>query len=323
MTAESPPRSSSDEALSKRLAELSPAKRALVEQRMRALRGPTAGAGIPRRPEGEPAPLAFAQELLWQLEQVAPGTSTYNVPRAMRVRGALDMARLQQALDAVVERHAILRTAFEEHAGVARQVVRPAQTVALAITDLQGMDAADREAKCESILRVEASRPFDLARDALLRATLVRLAPNEHALLLVSHHIASDGASGGILMQDLAALYRDGGSPLAPLSVRYSDFASWQRAQLNDARMAQLLGYWRTRLAGAPVQLELPTDRPRPAVPSFDGGRRSIELSRAIADACATLRARRASRRSSCCSAHSKRCCIAIRIRTTSSSGRW
>ncbi|MEO8334162.1 MAG: amino acid adenylation domain-containing protein [bacterium] len=273
-------RASGEDTLLRQLDGLSPAKRAFVEQRLREARARVASANaIPRGADGEPAPLSFAQELLWRLEQAAPGTSAYNVPRAMQVRGPLDVAQLKTALDRLVERHAILRTNFSSDGDDPVQIVRPARSVELTEFTAAGVDEAQR------IIREQATTPFDLAKDLLLRATLVRIAPEEHVLLLLSHHIASDGSSGGIMLRDLDALYRGDGETLASLAIQYPDFAAWQRTQLTDARIEELLGYWRTTLASAPARLELPTDRPRPLAPAFGGARHSTLLSHQVADA--------------------------------------
>ncbi|MEO5816461.1 MAG: amino acid adenylation domain-containing protein [Gemmatimonadaceae bacterium] len=280
MTTDATTRASAEDTVLRQLDGLSPAKRAFVEQRLREARARVASAAaIPRGVDGEPAPMSFAQELLWRLEQAAPGTSAYNVPRAMQVRGPLDVAQLQRALDRLVERHAILRTVFVAEGDEPVQIVRPARPVAL--TEV----AADSADEAHRIIRQQATTSFDLATDLLLRATLVRLAPEEHVLLLLSHHIASDGSSGGIMLRDLDALYRGDDDSLAPLAIQYPDFAAWQRTQLSDARVDELLGYWRTALASAPARLELPTDRPRPLAPSFAGARRSTLLPRHVADA--------------------------------------
>ena len=248
MTVESGTRPPADETLLQQLDGLSPAKRAFVEQRLREARARVAtSSAIARGVEGEPAPLSFAQELLWRLEQASPGTSAYNVPRAMQVSGPLDVARLQRALDALVERHAILRTVFVDEGDEPRQVVMPARPVALTEIDLAATDASERSDEAKRIIREQSSVPFDLASGPLLRATLVRIAPEAHVLLLLSHHIASDGSSGGIMLHDLDMLYR-GDDSLPPLAIQYADFAAWQRTQLADARVTELLGYWRTRL---------------------------------------------------------------------------
>ena len=286
MTVESKTRASADESLLQQLDGLSPAKRAFVEQRLRDARASAASAtSIPRIAEGEVAPLSFAQELLWRLEEASPATSAYNVPRVMQVHGPLDVARLRSALDRLVERHAILRTMFVNHGDEPRQVVRPARPVPVTEVDLEGTSAASRAGEVKRVLLQHASIPFDFASDQLLRATLVHLGPEEHVLLLVSHHIASDGSSGGIMLRDLDSFYRGDGDTLPPLAIQYADFAAWQRTQLTGARVDELLGYWRSRLAGAPARLELPTDRPRPLAPAFDGARASRLLSRQVADA--------------------------------------
>ncbi len=263
---------------------LSPAKRALLEQRLREARSRASSAGgIARGTDDEPAPLSFAQELLWRLEQAAPGTSTYNVPRAMHVAGEIDVARLQRALDALVARHAILRTTIAGAEGEQRLVAGAARPVKLDVVDISALPAAARKDEALRLLREAASVPFDLSRDLLLRATLVRMDEEEHALLLVSHHIASDGSSGGIMMRDLDALYR--GETLAPPAIQFADFARWQRGQLTAERIEGLRGYWRQRLAGAPARLELPTDRARPLAPSFDGARETLLLGRELGEA--------------------------------------
>ncbi len=273
-------RPSGDDTLSRQLDGLSPTKRAFVEQRLREARARAASSSeILRAAEGEPAPLSFAQELLWRLEGAAADTSAYNVPRAMQVRGALDVEQLQRALDKLVERHAILRTSFIADGDDPVQIVRIPRAVSLTQFDAGSTEEAHR------IIREQAAAPFDLAKDLLLRATLVHLGPDEHVLLLLSHHIASDGSSGGIMLRDLDALYRGEDETLAPLAIQYSDYASWQRSQVNAARVDELLGYWRTTLASAPARLELPTDRPRPLAPAFAGARRSTLLPRHVADA--------------------------------------
>ncbi|MEO7455042.1 MAG: condensation domain-containing protein, partial [Gemmatimonadaceae bacterium] len=274
--------SRTDDALLAQLDGLSPAKRALLEQRLREARSRASSAGIPRGAEGEASPLSFAQELLWRLEQAAPGMSTYNVPRAMHVVGELDLAQLRKALNGVVKRHAILRSVVEGGTDAPRLAERAARDVEVNVVDLSALDPVARKQESMRVLREAASEPFDLARDLLLRATVVRLADEEHALVLVSHHIASDGSSGGIMMRDLDALYR--GDEPAPLAIQFSDFARWQRTQLDDARVEALKTYWRKTLAGAPARLELPTDRPRPLAPSFNGARETLLLGNSLGE---------------------------------------
>ncbi|QFZ24669.1 non-ribosomal peptide synthase/polyketide synthase [Saccharothrix syringae] len=205
------------------------------------------GSAIPRV-EGRP-PLSFAQQRLWFLDQFQPGGTEYVTPLAVRLRGELDVPRLERALTALVARHEQLRTAFPAVDGLPVAEVRPPADVVLPVLDA-----------------MPAVEPFDLATGPLFRPVLVRHADDDHVLALTMHHIVTDGWSAGVLMSDLAALY--GGDDLPPLPIRYGDFAAWQREQPLDAQ----LGYWREQLAGVPA-LELPTDRPRPAVQTTAGAR--------------------------------------------------
>jgi amino acid adenylation domain-containing protein len=217
-------------------------------------------------------PLSFAQERLWFLDQIDPGSPAYNVPLALRLVGVLDAGALAGALDAVVARHEALRTRFAAPRSVAGhplQIVEPqAPGLGLSLVDLTGLPPG--AAPVRALARAEASRPFDLAMGPLLRAALLRLAPGEHVLLLTLHHIVTDGWSLGILVRDLVRAHA--GLPLPPLRVQYPDFAVWQRGWLAGAPLRALVGFWRRELAAAPPRTELPTDRPRPAVQTFRGG---------------------------------------------------
>ncbi|MFD0634333.1 amino acid adenylation domain-containing protein [Catenulispora yoronensis] len=221
-----------------------------------------------------PLPLSFAQQRLWFLDQLEPGSVEYNVPMRLRLTGALDVEALRAALDAVVSRHEVLRTRLVPGPdGVAYQVIDPPAGLALAESDVSG--AADPLSAAGGVIAADLATPFDLAAGPLIRGTLLRLGAQEHVLSLCMHHVVSDEWSAGILRRELTVLYeafRAGApSPLAPLAVQYADFALWQRDRLTGSVLADQLAYWRDRLAGAPV-LELPTDRPRPAVRSADGG---------------------------------------------------
>jgi amino acid adenylation domain-containing protein len=233
-------------------------------------------------------PLSFAQERLWFLERLEPGGTVYNLPAALRLRGPLDAGALERALGEVVRRHEALRTTFAERDGVPVQVVAPFAGFALAVDDLAGAADGEREAEAARRAAGEAARPFDLAAGPLFRARLLRLAPDDHLLLLVMHHAVSDGWSVGVLFRELAALYgafRDGrASPLADLPVQYADFAAWQRRELGGGAMDRLLAWWRERLAGAPELLELPTDRPRPAVLGHGGAVETLHLPAPLID---------------------------------------
>ncbi len=240
---------------------------------------------IPRRPTGEAAALSFAQERLWFLDELEPGGASYNVPAAVLLEGPLDTGPggpLARALAEIVRRHEALRTTFRRERGRPAAVVHPPGPLPLALLDLAGLPRARRRAALRAAAAAAAAAPFDLAAGPLLRVRLARLGPAEHALLLTLHHIAADGWSLGVLVVELGALYgafRQGRpSPLPELAIQYADFARWQRERLAGTDLAGLVAWWRERLTGAPAVLELPTDRPRPAVPSLRGGQARLAL---------------------------------------------
>ncbi|HEX7241692.1 MAG TPA: condensation domain-containing protein, partial [Longimicrobiaceae bacterium] len=245
-------------------------------------------AGLPVLPpvlpveRGGALPLSFAQERLWFIDRLEPGSAVYNIPVAWRLGGALDEAALERSLSEIVRRHEALRTTFREEDGSPVQAIAPFTGLALPVEDLSGLGEAEREAQVKRRASEEASRPFDLSAGPLFRAVLLRLRAEEHALLLCMHHIVSDGWSMGVLFRELSALYaayREGWeSPLAELPVQYADYAVWQREQLRGEALERQLGYWKERLAGTPELLELPTDHPRPAAQSFRGASERIEL---------------------------------------------
>jgi amino acid adenylation domain-containing protein len=268
--------------------QLSEQKRALLA---RWLRGQVAergeGAAIPRRPGAGPAPLSFAQQRLWFLDRLVPGLPIYNVPAAGKLTGALDRRALGASLSEIVRRHESLRTSFrEEEAGAeggqAVQVAAPFYRLRPPLVDLRGLPPPAREAAALSLARREGRRPFDLTRGPVVRALLLQLAGDEHLLAVTMHHIASDGWSVGVLLQELAGLYRafaaGEASPLAELPVQYADFAVWQRERLSGEVLERQLEYWRRQLAAAPTVLDLPVDHPRPAVQGFRGAHRPLTL---------------------------------------------
>ena len=242
-------------------------------------------------PPGAPRPLSFAQQRIWFLDQLDPGSSAYNIPLALRLDGPLDPAALGRSLDTVVARHESLRTSFAQADGLPTPVVRPPAAVALPLIDLRGLPEAARDAAVRRRAQEEAGHAFDLQRGPLLRAALLALADEQHILLLTMHHIVSDGWSRGVLMREMAACYAAhaaGRAPdLAPLPIQYGDFALWQQRVLRGALLEAQIDYWRGRLAGAPAALELPTDFARPAVQSFRGATLPVllppELSAALA----------------------------------------
>jgi amino acid adenylation domain-containing protein/non-ribosomal peptide synthase protein (TIGR01720 family) len=235
-----------------------------------------------------PLPLSFAQERLWFLDRLQPGSASYNLPSALRLAGALDAAALERALAEVVRRHEALRTTFTEGDDGAVQVIAPFHGFVLPVEDLAPLDEDARESAARRRAAEEAARPFDLSAGPLFRASLLRLSHEEHVLLMNMHHSVSDGWSKGVLFRELEALYgafsRGAESPLPELPVQYADYAVWQRERLPGEVMDRQMGYWRARLAGAPALLELPVDHPRPPVPSFAGGSVPVVISAALVD---------------------------------------
>jgi amino acid adenylation domain-containing protein len=254
------------------------------------------------------APASFAQERLWLLDQLAPGSAAYNMPAAFRLRGALDEDALRRALRALALRHQALRTTLRAAAGGALvQVVGAAAEPALPVVDLQALARA--EAVAARLLRAEAARPFDLGRGPLMRALLLRLpgGGRDHLLLLNFHHAVADGGSLTVLGQELGALYgkareaaasgtaapgsaRGGSLPELPAPApQYLEYSVWQRERLGGHVLADALDSWRRQLAGAPAEVELPTDRPRPPVQSLRGAVEPVVLSGELTRALARL----------------------------------
>lgn len=219
--------------------------------------------------------LSFAQQEIWLFEQMAPGTALYNVPTVVRLRGPLDQAALEAALDSVRRRHSVLRAAFEIRAGRPWQRIEPWAPVPLPRADLRAEPASERERLAIELARREISRPFDLAAGPLLRGLLIQTAYDEHLLTLTMHHTVGDALSWEVLLVDISAQYvrRADGQPgeLPPLPIQYGDYSRWQRQSLAAGELAADLDYWRRRLSPPPEPLDLPADRPRPARPVFRG----------------------------------------------------
>ena len=273
-----------------RIAGLSAAKRELLALRLK--RDGDASreqVTIPQRANRGSAPLSFAQQRLWFLDQLEPNSPLYNIPMALRLRGALNIAALQKTLDALVDRHESLRTTFVSVNGSPEQVIAKSRPVELPVIDLNNHPNAEREAEIERLFKEVAQRPFNLSHDLMLQAVLMRLGEVEHVLLLVMHHIASDGWSLNVLYRDLAAFYTAfiRGIPvsLPPLPIQYADFAVWQRQWLQGEVLEKQLAYWKQQLKGSSPALELPTDYPRPATQTFRGLRQSVMLSKPLTEA--------------------------------------
>ncbi|MCP4664291.1 MAG: AMP-binding protein, partial [bacterium] len=226
--------------------------------------------GVPR----ESVPLSFAQQRLWFIDQFQPGSPTYNIFNAMRLSGRLEGTVLLRSLNEIVRRHEALRTTFSSVDGRPVQVIAPVLEIEPPVVDLRRLPAPAREVEQWRLATAEARRPFDLSRDALLRVTTVELAEDERVILLTMHHIVSDGWSMGVLIRELAALYpafsAGRTSPLGELAIQYADYAAWQRQWLSGEELGRQLAYGRQQVAELPV-LDLPCDRPRPALQSFRG----------------------------------------------------
>jgi amino acid adenylation domain-containing protein len=217
------------------------------------------------------------------MDTIASGTGLYSVPGAVRLSGALDRGALEGALGEIVRRHETLRTTFPVRAGEPVQVVSATGPVSVEFHDLLGEPEGDGEGLARAIAEREAARPFDLAAGPVIRFVLVRLAGDCHVFAWNMHHIVSDGWSLGVFARELSELYAaflEGRRPVLPeLPVQYADYAAWQRVWLRGGVLDEQLAFWRQQLAGAPVLLDLPTDRPRPAVRSFRGDSETFTIS--------------------------------------------
>lgn len=237
-------------------------------------------------PRDQQLPLSFAQERLWFLDHMEPGSGFYNCPAAVRIEGPLNIAGLDHALGQIVQRHEVLRTVFETVDGQPVQVIVPAQPISMALVDLSNLTRTWQEAQAARLAAEEAQRPFDLSRDAMLRAALLRLGHEEHLLLFTMHHIVSDGWSRSILIREMVTLYdafsKGEPSPLAAPSIQYADFAVWQRQYLQGGVFQEHLSYWKKQLGGDLPTLRIPTDRPRPSLPSFRGASQFLPLSEGL-----------------------------------------
>jgi amino acid adenylation domain-containing protein len=220
-------------------------------------------------------PLSFAQQRLWFLQQMNPQSPAYNMPVASRLLGRLDAQALAQTLNEIAQRHEVLRTTFQMVDGRPMQVISPRSALTVPLLDLTHLPETAREAEAHRLAVEDVGRPFDLVNGPLLRATLLRMKTEDHVLLLTMHHIVSDGWSISVLVHELAALYNSFSMATPPtlhsLPIQYADYAQWQRSWLTGEVFETQLGYWKRQLEGAPPVLEVPTDRPRPAIQSFRG----------------------------------------------------
>ncbi|MFP5260526.1 MAG: amino acid adenylation domain-containing protein [Blastocatellia bacterium] len=234
-------------------------------------------------------PLSYAQKWMWYLlEHQRAGSEVYNIPFALRLGGALNYEAMGRALCEVMRRHETLRTLFKVINGERMQTILPPAPFTLGIVDLSALPCVEREATAMALADEEAGRAFDLTRDFPLRARVLKLAEDDQIFLLTIHHVASDGWSDRVLAQELTALYKafsnGKASPLPDLRTQYIDYALWQRRWLQSEALDRLRSYWDEQLSGAPLTLELRTDRPRPAIQTFRGTELAIKLPRDLAD---------------------------------------
>ena len=272
--------------------DLSPAKRALLEKwkRGEAAQSAPVQQAILRRPQNEPAPLTFAQQRLWFLDQFVPDSPAYNIPGAIRIQGKLDLDALKRTLNEIVQRHAILRTTFSAVDGQPFQQISPDFNFLLHEVDLRSLAKEQRDDEAHRLSDLEAKSPFDLEKGPLFRASIIRQTDDDYVLILNMHHIISDGWSIDILLKEIAMLYQafavGRGTPLPELPIQYADFAYWQRQWLQGAELERQVSFWKRELANAPTVLEFPTDRPRSLIQTFRGATQvcafSDELSTAL-----------------------------------------
>ncbi|MET0647060.1 MAG: amino acid adenylation domain-containing protein, partial [Pyrinomonadaceae bacterium] len=244
-------------------------------------------------PRTGPLPLSFAQQRLWFLDRLMPEAASYNVPVAYRIEGRLDVNALERSLNRIVERHEVLRTTIAVIGAEPSQIVRPESPLTLEHADLAGLTEDARAEAVRREIESESRRTFDLERGPVIRARLLRLAEEEHVLVITMHHIVADGWSVGVLARELSAFYeaeaRGAEARLPELPVQYADYAAWQRAWLQGEELERQLDYWRGQLAGAPTVLELPADHPRPKMQTGRGGVERFEVGGEVLDGLQTV----------------------------------
>ncbi len=286
--------------LQKRLSTLSPEKLALILKKLNKNKqdrpAQKSRSAMAKAREGkilpvartEPIPLSFAQQRLWFLDQLEGRRDTYNMPGALRLEGRLNLMAFRKSLNEIVRRHDILRSTFSMLNGNPVQQIAAYAPIELPIVNLSKWGKAKQEAEAQRLAVAEREAAFDLQNGPLLRVKLLRLSATSHIFLLNMHHIISDGWSIGVVIQELSVLYeayaKGKRSPLPDLAIQYGDFAHWQRRWLSGERLHEQLTYWEKQLADAPPLLQLPTDRPRPSVQSFEGAEYAFALPKRLAD---------------------------------------
>ncbi|MCH7681982.1 hypothetical protein IID10_21900, partial [candidate division KSB1 bacterium] len=280
--------------LTKRIADLSPEKHKQLLERLKKKSGNEQSLFIPKQPKDKNRfPLSFAQERLWYLEQLDPGTAVYNFPFTLVFEGRFNAPALEQALNEVIRRQEALRTSFTTLEGQPVQVIAEHISIKLPVIDLCSLSQEEADKETERLVSEIINTPFDLSQAPLFRVTLWRRHEARHALMLCMHHIITDGWSKDVFSKELTTLYAafstGKASPLRELEIQYSDFSVWQRQWLTGEVLENHLSYWKPRLANIPRILDLPTDRPRPAVQTFPGDYETFTLSPELAKSLQTL----------------------------------
>jgi amino acid adenylation domain-containing protein/non-ribosomal peptide synthase protein (TIGR01720 family) len=281
----------------KKIINLSPEKRALLELKLKNKNNKNTNTQkyeeIPKRSNRDLAPLSFAQQRLWFLEQLETKNPFYSTSGAFLLQGNLNLQVLQQALSEIVRRHEVLRTSIQTVNGLPTQIIHPEATININFVDLQQHPEKERQTVVQQLAQQEATTPFDLEVAPFLRCVLLQLDTTEYALLLTMHHIISDGWSIEIFTKELSGLYQAfcvaEQSPLSELPIQYADFAVWQRQQLSGSFLETELNYWKENLLGAPEVLQLPTDHPRPSVQTYRGSTQCFTLNTALTQKLQTL----------------------------------
>ncbi|WP_414582644.1 non-ribosomal peptide synthetase [Scytonema sp. PCC 10023] len=272
--------------MDKQYSNLSPAKKALLEKWKG---GKFQADTIPKRQVSRNIPLSFSQQRLWFIDQLYHGSSFYNIPIAFHIKGQLNIIAIQQSLNEILKRHEVWRTSFKLVNGEPVQDIAPQVTWNLPIINLEHLSGKDWESEVKQLVAEEAKKPFNLAKGLLVRATLLRLSQEEHVLLVTMHHIITDGWSCGVFLRELSTLYAafstNQPSGLPELPIQYADFAVWQRDRIQGEFLATQLNYWKQQLKGELPVLQLPTDRPRPAIATFTGAKQYFTFSKALTDA--------------------------------------
>ncbi|MBD1938355.1 non-ribosomal peptide synthetase [Microcoleus sp. FACHB-68] len=275
-----------------RMAELSPEKRELLLRRLNQRKENVSPISIkPQARNSNVFPVSFSQQRLWFLDQLDPGNPTYNIPAAIRLTGKLNLAALEQSFNEVIKRHEVLRVTFATVDEQPVQIIHPTGDFKLPVLDLTPFQ--NQDSQIQNFIVEEAKRPFDLAKDPLLRVRLLHLKDSEYVVILTMHHIIADGWSMGIFIEEIATLYQafSNGkpSPLLELPIQYPDFAIWQRKWLQGEVLEKQIAYWKKQLGGTLPVLELPADRPRPAVQTFQGAQESFIVPKKLTEAIAEL----------------------------------